>query len=114
MEINTKKKDGVVDIKLKRKFNIEEVERFEKELSHYLNETTQTITIDFGKLDYIDSSALGSLIKSMNTAKNMGIEFILYEMSPSIYNIFHLAYLDRFFTITKKAELSKKFPSIKF
>lgn len=114
MEIKSNKKDYIAIIKLKKKFNIEEVERFEKEISQYLNESTTVITIDFSNLDYIDSSALGSLIKAMNTAKSLEIAFYLYDMSPNIFNIFQLAYLDKFFIITNKEELKGKYPGGSF
>ncbi len=112
MEIKSYEKNNIANIKLKKKFNIEEVERFEKEISQYFKDSTDSITINFSDLDYIDSSALGSLIKAMNTAKNYKIDFYLYNMTQNIYHIFQLAHLDKFFTITNKDELKKIFPEI--
>ena len=94
IEISSEKSGLVSKIQIRGKFIIDEVPRFETE--------------------YIDSSAVGALVKFMNTAKNSKIEIHLYNMNQSIRHIFKLAFIDRFFNITDAETLSKMHPEIKW
>lgn len=101
-------------IKLDGKLNIERVADFESGIEKYYNDKVKTIVLDFETVDYIDSSALGSLIKAVNSAKNIDIDLFIYNLSENIYKIFELAYLDKFFSIKSKRELNKEYPHVKF
>jgi anti-sigma B factor antagonist len=114
MKIRTKIENSVLIVKVAGKFNIEEVARFEDSIAVDFTKGITAVAVDFTEVEYIDSSALGSLIKLMNKAKNIGVDFILYNMSQPIMSIFRLAYLDKFFTITTDVELAKRFPGISF
>jgi anti-sigma B factor antagonist len=114
MKIRTKIENSVLVVKVAGKFNIEEVARFEDSIAVDLAKGIVAVAVDFTDVEYIDSSALGSLIKLMNKAKNISIDFILYDMSQPIMSIFRLAYLDKFFTIATNADLVKRFPGISF
>ena len=105
MKIQSKIADSVLVISLSGKFNIEEVAKFEEAVSMDLTKKLKAIAINFSEIEYIDSSALGSLIKLMNKAKNINIDFILYDMTQPIFSIFRLAYLDKFFSITTSSDL---------
>ena len=112
MKIQSSITDSILLISLSGKFNIEEVSRFEEAIALDLTKKLKAISINFSEIEYIDSSALGSLIKLMNKAKNINIEFILFDMTQPILSIFRLAYLDKFFSITTSVELKKKFPEL--
>lgn len=106
IKVNIIKNDFIV-IELDGRFNIEEISHFETTIKKYINNKTKTIAINLSKLRYIDSSGIGSLIKSANLSKNENIEFIFVDVSPEVLNIFRLAYLDKFFTILTNDELNK-------
>jgi anti-anti-sigma factor len=114
MKIRTRAEGTILVVKISGKFNIEEVVKFEESVVINPGSGVASIAIDFTEVEYIDSSALGSLIKLMNKAKNVNIEFILYNMTQPILSIFKLAYLDKFFTITTSADLSKKYSNTSF
>ena len=61
------------------------------------------------KLDYIDSSGIGCLIKSLNSIKNQKGVLILVGLKPMILNVFKLAKLDLFFQIMTNDEFKQKF-----
>ena len=61
------------------------------------------------KLDYIDSSGIGCLIKSLNSIKNQKGVLILVGLKPMILNVFKLAKLDLFFQIMTNDEFKNKF-----
>jgi anti-sigma B factor antagonist len=110
MKIQSKITDSVLIITLSGKFNIEEVAKFEEAIAMDLTKKLKAIAVNFTEIEYIDSSALGSLIKLMNKAKNINIDFILFDMTQPILSIFRLAYLDKFFLITTSSELKIKYP----
>ncbi len=113
MDIKPKEIDSTsVAIRIIGRLNIEEVQSFEKEFDKHLS-SKKIIALDLSGLKYIDSSGIGSLIKAMNLAKNSGIEFFLFDITPAILNVFKLAYLDKFFTIISGKELSRRYPQFK-
>ncbi len=112
MEIHTKKSGTLARIAITGKFVIEEVSKFEDSYQTILSSGVKTIGIDFSSVEYLDSSAIGALVKFMNLSKNTGAEVLLYNMNSSIHHIFKLAFLDRFFSITDSENLAKTFPDM--
>jgi len=110
MRISSKTANSILTVSLSGKFNIEEVSKFEDTVSVDSAKGLRAILIEFSEVEYIDSSALGSLIKIMNKAKNFNIEFVLFNLTQPILSIFKLAYLDKFFVITTDSEVKRKYP----
>ncbi|HON78264.1 MAG TPA: STAS domain-containing protein [Spirochaetota bacterium] len=109
MQITTKHpSEDTVIITLDGRFDIEEVITFESSCSEFLKSGFKNICLDLSELKYIDSSGIGSLIKTMNITKNENAGLFLLDVQPDIMKIFKLAYLDKFFTITTKKEFLKK------
>ena len=69
------------------------------------------LAVDMNKLDYIDSSGIGTLIKSLNVVKNKKGILILIGLKPMILNVFKLAKLDMFFEIMSNDQFNAKFSS---
>jgi len=69
----------------------------------------KVIAINCKELEYIDSSAIGTLVKFLNNATSKGIKLQFFDLNPSIQNIFKTARLDNFFTITTRENLEKDF-----
>jgi len=102
MEMRERRGGDSLLLELEGKFDIEEAMRFENRLNTLLPERIRTIALDLEKLTYIDSSAIGSIIKIMNLVRNYDGDLILLGVSPHIRNIFALARLDAFFDIRDK------------
>ena len=94
------------------KFTIEDVNYFKEKTSPLMKDPVKTILANFSDLNYIDSSGIGALILLMNTAKNLNVELVLYNIPKEIHNVFKIAYLDKFFHITTSQELKKQYPDI--
>ena len=108
MKISTHRLNkDVFIIKAIGRFNIEEVLNFEKKVNKYMFKKIKTIALDLSELKYIDSSGIGSLIKTMNISYSHNIDLVIIDISSDILNIFKLAFLDKFFTITSLKELMK-------
>lgn len=113
MEIKSRQiNKNVVVLTIKGRFNIEQVESFETELEKCAG--ARWIILDLSAMKYIDSSGIGSLIKAVNLAKNEKREILLHSIDPAIMNVFRLAYLDKFFSIRTREELSELFPDVHF
>ena len=110
IRIESEKAGKISRITIEGKFVIDEVQKFESEYMKLLKLNLSVIAIDLSSTDYIDSSAVGALIKFMNATKNAEISIYLYNMNASIRHIFKLAFIDRFFNITTAEELEEKYP----
>jgi anti-sigma B factor antagonist len=110
MDLKTSKLGNIQIIELEGKFDIECVEDFETAFQKMVDySTVPQIAVNMNKLDYIDSSGIGSLIKSLHSVKNQKGILILYGLKPMIMNVFKLAKLDMFFQVMTDADFKKKY-----
>lgn len=107
MKLNTLGEVRIIE--LIGKFDIESTEQFEETFQGELKHKPSAIAINMKKLDYIDSSGIGALIKSLNSIKNNKGVLILFGLKQMILNIFKLAKLDLFFQIMTEENFLKKY-----
>lgn len=71
----------------------------------------KSLIIDFSKVDFIDSSCLGSLVSLLKMMNGRG-EMVVCALNPGIKNMFALTRMDRIFTISpdRAAALSRFAP----
>ncbi len=105
-------KDEIAVVRLNGKYTIEDVNDFKARTAPLMQAPVRHILLDCSKLKYIDSSGIGSLILLMNTAKNVGIGLIFYDVASDIVNVLRIAYLDKFFRISTSVDLGKSFPGV--
>ncbi len=109
MEIKLNSAGKVKIIEVIGKFDIENTEEFEVVFNKQIESKPSILAIDLNKLDYIDSSGIGCLIKSLNNIKNQKGSLILVGLKPMILNVFKLAKLDLFFQIMTNEDFKNKF-----
>lgn len=109
MELRLNTIGKIKQIEITGKFDIESTEEFESLFNKQVEGNPELIAIDMGKLDYIDSSGIGSLIKSLNNLKNKKGKLVLVGMKPMIQNVFKLAKLDMFFEILSPIDFKSKY-----
>ncbi|MCZ8238998.1 MAG: STAS domain-containing protein [Leptospiraceae bacterium] len=109
MELKLNQVGKIKIIEISGKYDIESTEEFEKIFNQQLDSKPQIVAIDMTKLDYIDSSGIGSLIKCLNSLKNKNGKMILVGIKPMIMNVFKLAKLDMFFEIISKVDFDTKY-----
>lgn len=63
------------------------------------NESVRTINIDFSRVNYIDSSALGLLMLVRERAESSGKEVLLCNANETVHKIFNIANFDKLFKI---------------
>lgn len=109
MELKLNTAGKVKTIEISGKFDIESTEEFESIFAKVIEPNPSVVAIDMSRLDYIDSSGIGSLIKSLNILKGKKGKLILVGMKPMIQNVFKLAKLDMFFEIMSPVDFQAKY-----
>ncbi len=67
------------------------------------------IAMNCGKLERIDSSSIGTLVKFLNDAMNKNIKLVFYDLNPSIQQLFITTRLEKFFSITTGPRFHEKY-----
>ncbi len=111
MDIKKSNRSNVTVVELNGKFDIEQASNFETVFNTMIKDRPMIVALDLQEVQYIDSSAIGSIIKALNVIKNYGGEMILFGMKPMILNVFKLAKLDSFFRILTPDEFNRKYPA---
>jgi anti-sigma B factor antagonist len=109
IELNVEEKGSILIIHVKGDFHIGNVKTFEELWHSEIEKKPKAIAIECSELNYIDSSAIGTLVKFLNNAMSKKIKLVFYDLSEAIQNIFKTARLDNFFTITTKDKLDEEF-----
>ncbi|TGM34194.1 anti-sigma factor antagonist [Leptospira biflexa] len=109
MELKLNTTGKIKSIEIAGKFDIESTEEFESIFNKLIESSPNLVSIEMSRLDYIDSSGIGSLIKSLNSLKNKKGKLLLVGMKPMIQNVFKLAKLDMFFEIMNAADFQSKY-----
>ncbi len=109
MEIKVRSIGKVLMIEIGGKYDIESTEEFELIFTKQLEMKPSVVAIEMSKLEYIDSSGIGSLIKCLNNLKSKNGKLLLVGMKPTIANVFKLAKLDMFFEILSEKEFEAKY-----
>lgn len=104
-------RNNIIIMHIDGEFYIENIQKVEGIWSEQISKQPDVIALDCGKLEYIDSSAIGTLVKFLNSAMNKQIKLVFYDLSPSIGQIFRTARLNNFFTITTGAQFQKEYLS---
>jgi anti-anti-sigma factor len=90
--------DGVIQVAVEGKLTGDDIQAsgqnaFEAVLGP--NWTQQRILFDMGRVSFIDSSAIGWLIKSHKEFKKHGGILVLHSMAPQVEQVFKLLSLDK-------------------
>lgn len=71
---------------------------FKAAIAQEIGEDSTDLIVDFSKIDFIDSSGLGTLVSLMKMMNGKG-EMTLCALNPGIRNMFTLTRMDRIFRI---------------
>lgn len=70
--------------------------------------TTRAVTVNLGKVTYIDSSGIAALVEGFQQARGKGQHFSLVAVSKPVHAVLELARLDRVFPIYATLEDAAK------
>jgi anti-anti-sigma factor len=96
---NTTNDAGKVSIKLPPRFELSSIQGFRKSYSSALSDVAiKRIEVDFSAVEFIDSSALGSLLVLHERAQKANQVVTLNNCQPKVMKILKVANFHRFFT----------------
>ncbi len=110
IDIETEQKGDITIITIRGEFFLESVERAEKVWNETVAGEPKVVAINCKKIKFIDSSAIGILVKFLNSAMKQKIDLVFYDLNESLYTVFKTAKLENFFTLLTKEEFESKYP----
>jgi len=107
MNINTQEEEGYTIIGLEGDVDLSCSPDARKSILDAL-QADKNLLIDLGKVSYIDSSGVASLVEGYQTAKKQSLKFGLVGVSDAAMSVLKLARLDKVFPIYDSVEEYEK------
>jgi anti-anti-sigma factor len=101
--------NDVVTITIKGELHHEKIAELENVWNDQLRKPAAVIAINCVDLKFIDSPAIGALVKFFNEAMKKGKKLVFYDLSPTIRQLFDTSRLERLFVITSRHEFEEKY-----
>ena len=99
IQITVERQGDLSIMHLKGKLFLESLTAVTDEWEKIVARHPKIIAINCSKLNSIDSSSIGTLVKFFNDAMNNNIELVFYELNPSIRKLFYTIHLEKFFSV---------------
>ncbi|GIX41722.1 MAG: anti-sigma factor antagonist [Leptospiraceae bacterium] len=112
MEINVHKKDNKYVFDLDGSLDIYTSLDLKSALEENVKESNVDVCINLEKLNYIDSSGIGILIKSLNYIQSLNGTMCVANLKPSIEKIFKVSGLTTYFEILTQEEFEKRYGNV--
>ncbi len=109
LQVTVEDKNNIVILHIIGEFYIESIQKVEKIWEDEVAKTPAVIAIDCADLMFIDSSAIGTLVKFLNNAMSKKIRLVFLDLNPSIQQVFSTARLNNFFTITTRSKFEREY-----
>ncbi len=109
MEITKRNSGDAVIIDVSGSLDIYTATDFKTFLQSNINAQTSKIIVNMEKLNYIDSSGIGMLIKSLNYVKEWNGQLQLANLRDSLQKIFKVAGLTAYFQFITEKEFKEKY-----
>ncbi|MCX7679117.1 MAG: STAS domain-containing protein [Spirochaetes bacterium] len=103
------KNDSLIIIRVSGEMRIDVIPRIESIWNGALSKKPKVIAFDCTKMEYIDSSSIGTLVKFMNSAMNKNVEFVIYGLNREVSKIFETARLMKFFNIVSPEAFESRY-----
>ena len=99
----------VIVFNIAGEFFIESVEFAEKTWNQIVQKNPRVVGINCREIKFIDSSAIGVLVKFLNNSSKLNIQLIFFDLNDTILNVFKTAKLGNFFTILDKEQFQYQY-----
>ncbi|HON78006.1 MAG TPA: STAS domain-containing protein [Spirochaetota bacterium] len=109
MKITAEKADNIVIFHVKGEFDFKDVPAAEEFWQNHIQENPECAAINCRELTHVDSSAIGSLIKLNNSARDKNITLVFYNVSKSLMDLLKISRLDRYFTIMTREKFESEY-----
>ena len=99
MNIDTERQPNVnISTPSVRRLDASVAAAFKEAITREIGDDQKALIVDFSKIDFIDSSGLGTLVSLLKMMNGKG-EMTLCALNPGIRNMFTLTRMDRIFRI---------------
>jgi anti-anti-sigma factor len=89
LDIETTKKLSKANVNMLGELDISTVEKFRQAVDCLMEDCTEII-INFEKVEFVDSTGVGSLVQIINKLKAQDISFKIADIPQDIYEVFDL------------------------
>lgn len=109
MEINVKTKGNRIHFELDGSLDIYTSLDLKSALEEYVKGSAPEVVIDMEKLNYIDSSGIGILIKALNYVQGVNGKLSVANLKPVIEKVFKVSGLTSYFEILTPEEFKQRY-----
>ena len=88
------------------------IKQHEEKWEQELNKLPKNLAFDFFHVTFIDSTAIGTLVKLFNEAQSRKVKIILFNINPLVQEMFDSIKLEKFFTILSKKDFDALYDKI--
>jgi len=107
--VEIKRKGSVIIVSLPKYFYIGNIAEIEQAWDKILNNEASVIGFDCDKLEFIDSSAIGTLVKFFNSSVKNNIQMFIFGLRSELQKIFETTKIDRVMSVVTKEEFDERF-----
>ncbi|OHD66838.1 MAG: hypothetical protein A2176_12265 [Spirochaetes bacterium RBG_13_51_14] len=109
VSISSEDHGNVIVLAIDGEFYIESIEYAEKIWNQQMAKRPKVIAINCKNIRYIDSSAIGILVKFLNNAMSLKTELVFFDLSETIISVFKTAKLGNFFKIMSRTQFEMEY-----
>jgi anti-anti-sigma factor len=100
LQVTVKKEPGKATLQLSGRFNFESHAVFKNAYSPLIGEGgLESLVIDFGRVDYIDSSALGMLLMVRDKLTGLNQKIVLANSGGAVREVLQVANFGKIFNL---------------
>ena len=100
MQISARRVDKTTIFDIVGDIDLANSPQIRKAVLHEIREErTPKVVMNLTKVRYIDSSGVASLVEGLKAARDQGLRFILYGLSPSAREVLQLSRLIKIFEV---------------
>ena len=99
MQVNTEHRDGATIVRPDADIDLSTSSILRTALQEAHESTASKIVIDLGRVQYMDSSGVATLVECLQMARRSGTILLLCELHERVLSVFQIARLDGVFDI---------------
>ncbi|RMD89255.1 MAG: anti-sigma factor antagonist [Calditrichaeota bacterium] len=104
LKVNESKIDSVAIIEIEGEVDLYSSPEVRKVIMRLTKNQTPTILVNLGKVSYMDSSGVATLVEGLQQANKYGGKLKLANLQDSVKEVFELSRLDKVFDIYDNVE----------
>ncbi len=100
---------GVIILNLQGELLLDTISEVKEVWLKQIEKKPEIIAINCSHVDYIDSTAIGTLVQFFNHAMSRNIRLVFFDLKPKIRELFSTARLHKFFQITSMENFNRDY-----